>query len=120
MNERFNGLIWIGVGVSLLMALFLSPFASSSPDGLEKVAEMERFKERGEGWKLWKYAPLPDYAIPWIGSEKVSKAISGLSGTVAVFLIAFGFGKWMKRSPLKKITPASDTNEVCTSDRDDL
>jgi cobalt/nickel transport protein len=53
MKRRLEGWIWIGLGASLLVALFLSPFASSSPDGLEKVAETGGFKEKGEGWNLW-------------------------------------------------------------------
>ncbi|OGP93116.1 MAG: hypothetical protein A2156_08290 [Deltaproteobacteria bacterium RBG_16_48_10] len=102
MKKRLDGWIWIGLGVSILLALLLSPFASSSPDGLEKVAEMKGFKEKGEGWKLWKYAPLPDYAIPWIKNEKMSTALSGLLGTLAIFFIAFGIGKLLRRSPGEK------------------
>ena len=105
MRKRLDGLIWIGLGVSLLLALFFSPFASSSPDGLEKVAEMKGFKEKGEAWKFWKHAPLPDYALPWIKNEKVSTALSGLLGTLAIFLIALGLGKLLKRSPGKKGLP---------------
>ena len=105
MKKRLAGWIWIGLGASILVALFLSPFASSSPDGLEKVAETKGFKEKGEGWKLWKHAPLADYAIPWVKNEKVSAALSGLLGTLAIFFIAFGIGKLMKRSPRKKETP---------------
>jgi len=104
-KKRLEGWIWIGLGISLLVALFLSPFASTSPDGLEKVAEMKGFKERGERWRLWKHAPLQEYAIPWIKNEKVSTALSGIVGTVAIFLIAFGLGRWMKRSPQKKNGP---------------
>lgn len=32
-----------GIGVAALLALFLSPFASSLPDGLERVAEIQGF-----------------------------------------------------------------------------
>jgi cobalt/nickel transport protein len=102
MKKRVHGWIWIGLGVSLLLAIFLSPFASSSPDGLERVAEMKGFKEKGEAWKFWKHAPLPDYALPWIKNEKVSTALSGLLGTLAIFLIALGAGKLLRRSPGKK------------------
>jgi cobalt/nickel transport protein len=102
MKRRLDGLIWIGLGVSLLLALFLSPFASSSPDGLEKVAEMKGFSEKGEGWKVWKYAPFSEYAIPWIKNEKVSTALSGLIGTLAIFFIAMGIGKLIKRSTAQK------------------
>jgi cobalt/nickel transport protein len=103
MRRRLDGFIWIGLGVSLLLALFLSPFASSSPDGLEKVAETKGFSERGEGWKGWKYAPFSKYAIPWIKNEKVSTALSGLIGTFAIFFIAMGIGKLIKRSTAQKV-----------------
>lgn len=102
MRKQFNGFIWIGLGVSLLLALFLSPFASSSPDGLEKVAETRGFKEKGEAWKFWNHAPLPEYTLPWIKNEKASTALSGLMGTLAVFLIVLGLGRLLKKSSVKK------------------
>jgi len=103
MKRRFDGLIWIGLGVSLLLALFLSPFASSSPDGLEKLTETKGFSEKGKGWKVWQYAPFSEYAIPWIKNEKVSTALSGLVGTVAIFFIGMGIGKLIKRSTTQKV-----------------
>jgi cobalt/nickel transport protein len=102
MKRRLKGFIWIGLGISLLLALFLSPFASSSPDGLEKVAETKGFLEKAEGWKFWKYAPFSDYAIPWIKNEKVSTALSGLIGTLAIFFLAIGIGKIIRKSPNQK------------------
>ena len=101
MKKRFEGFIWIGLGLSLLIALFLSPYVSTSPDGLEKVAETKGFKDRGEGWTLWKHAPLRDYTLPWIRNERASKAVSGFIGTLAIFLIGYGMGKWL-RKPKKR------------------
>jgi cobalt/nickel transport protein len=103
MKKRLGGFIWIGLGVSLLLALFLSPFASSSPDGLEKVAERKGFSEKGEEWISWKYAPFSDYSIPWIKNEKISTALSGLIGTLAIFFIAIGVGKVIRRSTTQEI-----------------
>lgn len=99
MKRRLHGFILIGLGLSLLMALFLSPFASSSPDGLEKVARMKGFAGKGEGSTFWKYAPLPDYAIPWIKNEKISTAVSGLTGTLSIFFIVLGIGRLLKKPP---------------------
>ncbi len=99
MKRRLNGLILIGLGISLLMAILLSPLASPSPDGLERVAKTKGFAEKGEGWRLWRFAPFPDYAIPWIKNEKVSTALSGFVGTLAIFFIALGLGKLIKKSP---------------------
>ncbi len=103
MKRRFDGFVWIGLGVSLLLALLLSPFASPLPDGLEKVAEEKGFSDKGESWKFWKYAPFSDYAIPWIKNEKISTAVSGLIGTLAIFLIALGIGKSIRKVRTKKI-----------------
>ena len=99
MKRQLDGFVWIGLGIILILALFLSPFASTSPDGLEKVAETKGFAEKGETWKFWKHAPLPDYNIPWIKNEKVSTALSCLIGTLAIFFIALGIGKLIKKSP---------------------
>ena len=102
MKRRFDGFVWIGLGIAFLMALFLSPFASTSPDGLEKVGLEMGFAEKGGEGTLWKHAPLRDYAIPWIKNEKISIAISGLIGTLGIFLIAFGIGKLMHKTATKK------------------
>ncbi len=98
MKRRFQGWILIGLGFSLLLALFISPLASPSPDGLEKVAEIKGFKEKGEGWSLWRHAPLQDYTVPWVREGKVATALSGLLGTASVFFIAFGFGRLFRKT----------------------
>ena len=98
MKRRIDGFILVGLGICLLMALFLSHFASSSPDGLEKVAETKGFASKGEEWKFWKHAPLPDYEIPWIKNKNVSTSLSGLVGTLAIFLLVLGIGKLIKKS----------------------
>jgi cobalt/nickel transport protein len=102
-KRQIDGFVLVGLGICLLMALFLSPFASSNPDGLEKVAETKGFASKGEGWKFWKHAPLPDYEIPWIKNKNLSTAISGLVGTLAIFLLALGIGRLIKNSSVKKI-----------------
>ena len=101
MKNQLKGFVWIGLGVSLLLALFLSPFASSSPDGLEKVAEHQGFTEKGEGWTLWRYAPFRDYTLPWIENEKLSTAIAGAMGVLAIFLIAAGFATCLKKGKVR-------------------
>ena len=75
--------LWIILFVAVAMAVFIAPFASQSPDGLEKVAEDKGFLERGETPVLG--APLPDYSIPGIKNEKLSTALSGVVGVVIIF-----------------------------------
>lgn len=73
-----------GLLVSLALAVFVSPFASSSPDGLEKVAETHGFADRAAETPLVA-SPVPDYEMPGIGAAGVATAVAGLVGTVVVF-----------------------------------
>jgi cobalt/nickel transport protein len=88
--------IVIGLAVALSIALFLSPFASSWPDGLEKVAKDLGFIEKGEGTEVLK-APIPDYKIPGLDNEGLSTALSGTIGTLAMFGIGFGVARLLRR-----------------------
>jgi cobalt/nickel transport protein len=88
--------IVIGIAAALSIALFLSPFASSWPDGLEKVAKDLGFIEKGEGAEVLK-APIPDYKFPGLESEGISTALSGTIGTLAMFGIGFGVARLLRR-----------------------
>jgi len=98
MKSQLKGFLWIGLGVALLLAIFISPFASSSPDGLEKVAEEKGFLEKEEASTLWRFAPISDYLIPGIENEKLATALAGLIGTVGIFMIAIGLGKILRKT----------------------
>jgi len=85
-----------GIALSLALAIFLSPFASPHPDGLERVAENKGFIEHEAEHQILP-SPLPDYTIPGIGSERVSTALAGLIGTLACFGAAIGLGLAFRR-----------------------
>lgn len=93
MNKRD---ILIGLGIALLVALFLSPYASPKPDGLERVAEDKGFFEKGESQPI-RLSPIPDYTFPGIHNEKVSTAVAGVAGTLVVFGLGYGLAKVLKR-----------------------
>ncbi len=82
----------LGLIAAALLAILLSPFASSWPDGLEKVAEEKGFLEKGEG-KSVLTAPVPDYAWPGRGEGKFSTAAAGGAGTLLIFGLTFGVAK---------------------------
>jgi len=88
--RRAWALAGIGFVAALGLAAFVSPFASSSPDGLEKIAEEKGFLAAAEDEGAWKAAPLPDYAVPGLPAEEVSTGLAGLLGTAAVFGVGFG------------------------------
>ncbi|MFH2037072.1 MAG: PDGLE domain-containing protein [Candidatus Zixiibacteriota bacterium] len=92
-------LIWNGLLIALAIALILSPFASQSPDGLERVAEDKGFLEMGESSPTYQ-APAPDYTIPGMKVEWVSTSIAGVLGTLLTFSFTYGIARalaWRKR-----------------------
>ncbi|MDI3480703.1 MAG: cobalt/nickel transport protein [Tepidanaerobacteraceae bacterium] len=81
---------------SILVALILSPFASTHPDGLERVAENLSFAEKGGSAAAW-FSPMPDYTVPGISNERISTALAGVTGTIITFAVVFGAAKSLKR-----------------------
>ena len=57
------------------------------------------------GRQIWRHVPLPGYEIPWIKNKSVSAAISGLIGTLAIFLIALGIGKLVRKPSARRRLP---------------
>ncbi len=94
MKTRVKGFVLIGLGICLLLALFVSPFASSKPDGLEQVAQTHGFAEKGGSPG---HAPLRNYSFPGIKNPKVSTALAGFVGTLSIFFLGFGIAKLVKR-----------------------
>ncbi|MCI0582122.1 MAG: energy-coupling factor ABC transporter permease [Chloroflexi bacterium] len=74
-----------GLVISLGLGIFVSPIASTWPDGLEKVAGALGFLERAVKTPLAP-APIPDYALPGIASPGWATALAGGVGTTVVFL----------------------------------
>src|SRR4030042_3016233 len=94
MKRRYTGLIAGGLGIALLIALF-SPFASSQPDGLERVAEDKGFSELADSPP---YELISDYVFPWVGNEDVATVLSGIVGVLIVAAVAFALGFLLLRS----------------------
>ena len=89
--ERRPVALGIGVlGVALLVAAFVAPFASSLPDGLDKTAQALGFAERARS--LWR-APMPEYGLPWTRLALVAPAVAGIIGTLAVALLAWAISR---------------------------
>jgi len=83
----------IALLVALLVA-FLSPLASSSPDGLEKVAEDKGFIEEAAESP---YELMADYLFPGVENEAVATILSGIIGTLAIFGLAYGAARLLRR-----------------------
>ena len=78
-----------GLLVTVGLALVVSGFASSSPDGLEKVAEDKGFLETAKEHQFAD-GPLADYAVKGVGNERLSTGLSGLIGVLITFGVGLG------------------------------
>ncbi|MFH0771979.1 MAG: PDGLE domain-containing protein [Candidatus Omnitrophota bacterium] len=92
--------ILAGLLIALFLAIFITPFASEWPDGLEKVAEEKGFIKAAEE-PLFR-APLADYTWPAIKSDKLSASFSGIAGTLMTFFLAYGASYVL--NPVRKLT----------------
>ncbi|MBI1351340.1 MAG: hypothetical protein GC156_09495 [Actinomycetales bacterium] len=82
-------IIWVGLGVALFAAGVLSYYASSSPDGLEKVAEDHGFIENAAD-SANATLPTADYSIAGVENERLSVGLAGIIGVAVMALVAFG------------------------------
>jgi len=87
MPSRHQGIAWIAYGFLLAtgLLLFVSPFASSWPDGLESVARGLGFEQRALMSRSIA-SPMADYRIPGIGSPVAATMLAGFAGAIVVFV----------------------------------
>jgi F420-0:gamma-glutamyl ligase-like protein len=89
---------WIlGLIIALLMAGALSLFASTDPDGLEKVAEDMGFLSREEGHAVMG-SQMPDYKVLGISNSALASSLAGILGVIIVFGFCILIGKALRRA----------------------
>jgi len=95
-----------GLAVAMAVAVFLAPFASQLPDGLEFVGGKLGFLSESARPPAI-LAPIPDYqlSIPGLKHVKVATAAAGLVGTLVVFGVAWGMARVLTHSKGKEATP---------------
>jgi hypothetical protein len=65
----------------ILVVVIAAPLASSSPDGLERVAEDHAFIHEAQDSL---YEILPDYTVPLVEDEAATTILAGLIGVMIV------------------------------------
>ncbi|MGW2601518.1 energy-coupling factor ABC transporter permease [Streptomyces klenkii] len=82
--------LWIaGVAVALVCAGGLSYYASTSPDGLEKVAHDKGIDSKEEAHAA-KDSPLADYQVKDVADERLSGGLAGVIGVGATLAAGTG------------------------------
>jgi hypothetical protein len=77
----------VALAVAVGLAVFASPYASTSPDGLQKVAGSKGFLADGRLHTIQERSPVPGYAFPGIHDPRLAKGLAGLLGTLLVALV---------------------------------
>jgi hypothetical protein len=98
-RERRIRTRWVVLGVAvvaLILAGFVSFYASSSPDGLNRVAADKGFASTGRTHSS-DGSPLAGYESKGVHNARLSKAIAGVSGTVIVLALAGGLTLLVRR-----------------------
>ena len=85
---------WFIALVFCLGIATLAPLASSSPDGLERVAEDQGFAELGQAPR---FQVIADYVFPGIENEAFATILAGWTGTLLLFGMGYGIA-WLVRS----------------------
>jgi cobalt/nickel transport protein len=92
---RTRTLVIIGLLVALLLAGVVSFYASSSPDGLNRVAQDHGFsktqKQHGAD------SPLAGYRTEGIDDGRLSGGLAGVVGSVVVLAVAGGLAYAVRR-----------------------
>lgn len=90
-------IVIVGLAVAVGLATAVSPYASASPDGLEKVAEKKGFLAEGKLHSVQEGSPIPDYAFPGIDNARVATGVAGFVGTLGVFALGYGLAFVLRR-----------------------
>jgi cobalt/nickel transport system permease protein len=99
-NPRGAGIEFLAFGlvVALGLAIFVSPYACSWPDGLDQVARKMGFEGHAATLiKTW----IPDYKMPGISSAGIATAMAGAIGTLIMFGLACVLGRLLVKGEVK-------------------
>jgi PDGLE domain len=88
------------LAVAIGLATAASPFASSSPDGLNRVAADHGFAAAADTTRVQERAPGEGYTAPGVHDARVAKGLAGFGGTLLVFGLAAGAGRALRRRRL--------------------
>jgi cobalt/nickel transport protein len=91
-----NPLVAVGLAVSLVLAGGVSYYASSHPDGLEKVAGDVGFLDSAKESAV-EDSPLAGYGVAGVENERISGGLAGVIGVASTAAISFGLFYGLRR-----------------------
>jgi PDGLE domain len=106
---------WVVIGVGLVVALvaagFLSFYASSAPDGLQKVAADQGFVGTAQD-SATSGLPTAGYGIEGVADDRLSGGLAGVLGVLVMIVLGFGLFWLLGRG--RKTAQADDRTQAGT------
>ena len=112
-GKPYGAITLYGILIALGLALFVSPFASEWPDGLDRTLSKLGLEHEA---KAIVPAPMPDYTIRWISVAKLSTSIAGAIGTIVVFGLSWLLARALVPKP--GMRPSADPAHGDVADPD--
>jgi hypothetical protein len=106
---------WVALGVvavALLLAGVVSYYASSSPDGLNRVAQDKGFSDTEKDHGAAD-GPFSGYATKDVDNQRLSGGLAGVVGVAVVLVLAGGVAYVVRRR-----RPAEDEGHEVADDHD--
>lgn len=91
-----NPFVVAGLALSLVLAGGASYYASTQPDGLEKVAGDVGFLDSAKESAV-EDSPLAGYGVAGIENERISGGLAGVIGVASTAAISFGLFYALRR-----------------------
>ncbi|MFM9151752.1 MAG: PDGLE domain-containing protein [Candidatus Planktophila sp.] len=91
-----NKFVAVGLALSLVLAGGVSYYASSHPDGLEKVAGDIGFLDSAKDSAV-KDSPLAEYGVAGVENERISGGLAGIIGVATTAAVSFGLFYALRR-----------------------
>lgn len=110
MKRSFWILVGVGLGICVVVAGFVSYYASSEPDGLNKVAADHGFDGAAVD-SATASLPTAGYSISGIDNERLSGGLAGILGVLVMAILGFGLFWFLGRGKRASV-PAGDNSDV--------
>ena len=89
-------MVVVGLLVALLLAAVVSFYASSSPDGLEKVATDQGISSSAKGHHL-SDSPFAGYGTKGVDNPRLSNGLAGIAGVAITLALGTGLALAVRR-----------------------
>lgn len=115
-NRTVAVFLIVGLLASVVLAGFVSFYASSHPDGLEAVAEEQGFAETAADSPVGGSA-LADYGVAGVEDERWSVGLAGVVGVGITALVGFGLFLFLASGSGTTPSRSSDATDPSAAER---